>query len=110
MLTISGGFRVFQITLGLQPYIHREFNSCFLLIGLVDNVLFSLLDSIPIFSEGNIVNHISAKDKLAWCCLQCCVIGASNRLFIIQLIEGSNQMNYFVVLLYFNDYFPSQMI
>jgi hypothetical protein len=29
-LTISGEFQVFLITLGLQPYIHKEFDSCFI--------------------------------------------------------------------------------
>jgi hypothetical protein len=30
VLTISGESRVFQITLGLQPYIHKKFDSRFL--------------------------------------------------------------------------------
>jgi hypothetical protein len=112
VLTISGGFRVFLITLGLQPYIHKEFDSCFLLIGLIDNVVFFVLYSIPVCSEGNIVDHISAKHKLTWFCLQCCMIGASNSLVTMQLIEGSNQMDYLLVLLDFHDcfHFPSQMI
>jgi hypothetical protein len=38
------------------------------------------------------------------------MIGASNSIKTMQLIEGSNQMDYFVVLLDFHDYFPSQMI
>jgi hypothetical protein len=38
------------------------------------------------------------------------MIGASNTLVAMQLIEGSNQMDYLVVLLHFHDYFPSQMI
>jgi hypothetical protein len=38
------------------------------------------------------------------------MIGASNRLVTMQLIEGSNQMDYLVVLLDFDDCFPSQMI
>jgi hypothetical protein len=65
---------------------------------------------IPVCSEGNIVDHISAKHKLTWCCLQCCMIGASNSLVAMQLIEGSNQMDYILVLLDFHDYFPNQMI
>jgi hypothetical protein len=66
------------------------------------------LYSIPVCPEGNIVDHISAKHKLTWCCLQCCMIGASNRLVTMQLIEGSNQMDY--LLLDFHYCFPSQMI
>jgi hypothetical protein len=31
VLTISGEFRVFLITLGLQPYILKEFDASFLL-------------------------------------------------------------------------------
>jgi hypothetical protein len=66
------------------------------------------LYSIPVCSEGNIVDHISAKHKLTWCCLQCCMIGASNSLVTMNLIEGSNQMDYLVFLLDFHDYFPNQ--
>jgi hypothetical protein len=51
------------------------------------------------------VDHISAKHKLIWCCLQCCMKVASNSLVSMQLIEGSNQMDYLVVLLYFHDFF-----
>jgi hypothetical protein len=56
------------------------------------------------------VNHFSAKHKLTWCCLQCCVISASNSLVTMQLIEGSNQMDYLIILLDFHDCFPNQMI
>jgi hypothetical protein len=49
------------------------------------------------------VDHISAKHKLAWCSLQCCMISASNRMVTMQLIEGSNQMDYILVLLDFDD-------
>jgi hypothetical protein len=38
------------------------------------------------------------------------VIGDSNSLATMQLIERSNQMNYFLSLLYFHDYFSNQMI
>jgi hypothetical protein len=38
------------------------------------------------------------------------MIGASNSLITMQLIEGSNQMDYLLVLLDFHYYFPSQMI
>jgi hypothetical protein len=38
------------------------------------------------------------------------MIGASNSLESMQLIEGSNQMDYLLVLLDFDDYFPSQTI
>jgi hypothetical protein len=38
------------------------------------------------------------------------MIGASNSLVIMQMIEGSNQMDYLLVILDFHDYFPSQMI
>jgi hypothetical protein len=112
VLTISGELRVFQITLVLQHYIHKEFEFCFLffLIVIIDNVLFSVLHLIPVGSEGNIVDHISAKHKLAWFCLQCCMIGASNSIVAMQLIEGSNQMDYLLVLLDFHDCFPNQMI
>jgi hypothetical protein len=56
------------------------------------------------------VDYTSAKHKLTWCCLQCCMIGASNSMVSMQLIEGSNQMDYPLVVLYFHDWFPSQMI
>jgi hypothetical protein len=112
VLTISGESRVFLITLGLQPDIHKGRNLTivlvFFLIGLIDNVLFSFFYSIPVCSEGNIVDHISAKHKLTWCCLQCCMIGSSNSLVTMQLIEGSDQMDY--LLLDFHDCIPSQMI
>jgi hypothetical protein len=65
---------------------------------------------IVVFSEGNIVDHISAKHKLTWSCLQYCMDGASNSLVTMQLIEGSNQMDYLLVILDFYDYLPSQMI
>jgi hypothetical protein len=38
------------------------------------------------------------------------MIGASNCLVIMQLIEGSNQMDYLLVILDFHYCFPSQMI
>jgi hypothetical protein len=84
----------------------------FFLLGLIYNVPFSFLYSITVCSEGNIVDHISANHKLTWCCLQCCMIGASNSLVAMQLIEGSNQLDYLLVCLDFHDYFlfPSQMI
>jgi hypothetical protein len=88
----------------------RNLNLVFFLIGLIDNVLFSFLYSIPVCSQGNIVIHISAKHKLTWYCLQCCMISASNSMVTIQLIEGSNQMDYLLVLLDFHDCFPSQII
>jgi hypothetical protein len=56
------------------------------------------------------VNHISTKHKLTWCCLQCCMIGASNSIGTIQLIEGSNQMDHLLVIIDFHDYFPIQKI
>jgi hypothetical protein len=82
----------------------------FFLIGLIYNVLFSFLYSIPVCSEVNIVDHISAKHKLTWCCLQCSMIGASNSVVTMQWIEVINQMDYLLVLLDFHDCFPSQMI
>jgi hypothetical protein len=84
----------------------------FFFIGLICNVLFHFLYMIPVFSEGNIVDHISAKQKLAWCCLQCCVICASSSMVTMELIEGVNQMDYLLVLLDFHDsvHFLSQMI
>jgi hypothetical protein len=82
----------------------------FFLNGLIYDVLFSFLYLTPICSEGNIVDHISAKHKLTQCCLQRCMIGASNSLITMQLIEGTNQMDYILVLLNFHDCFPSQMI
>jgi hypothetical protein len=60
----SGELRVFPITLGLQTCIHKEFNFCFFFVGLVNNVLFSLLNMIPIRFKGNIMKHVSAKHKL----------------------------------------------
>jgi hypothetical protein len=82
----------------LKPSIHKEFGfcSCFLFDWNYSDVLFYLLYSIPVFSEGNIVDHISAKYKLAWCCLL--------------LIANANQMDYLRVFLDFHDCFPSQMI
>jgi hypothetical protein len=38
------------------------------------------------------------------------MIGASNSLVTMQLIEGSNQMDYLLVILEFHDCFSSQMI
>jgi hypothetical protein len=38
------------------------------------------------------------------------MIGTSNSMITMQLIEGSNQMNYLLELVVFHDYFPSQMI
>jgi hypothetical protein len=40
------------------------------------------------------------------------MIGASNSMVTMQLIEGSNQMDYLLDLLYYHDcsHFPSQMI
>jgi hypothetical protein len=61
---------------------------------------------ITTFSEGNIVDHISAKHKLAWCCLQCYVIGASKSMTTMQLIEEV----ILHVLLEIHDCFPSQII
>jgi hypothetical protein len=69
---------VLLITLGLQPIFIRDSTLAFFLNGLIDNVMFSFLYSIPVCSEGNIMDHISAKHKFTWCCLQCCMIGASN--------------------------------
>jgi hypothetical protein len=80
------------------------------LIGVIDNILFSFLYLIMIGSEGNIVDHISSKHKLTWCCLQCYMKGASNSIVTMQLIEGGYQMDYLLVLLDFHDYFPNQMI
>jgi hypothetical protein len=37
--------------------------------------------------------------------MQCCMIGASNTLVTMHLIEGSNQMDYLLVCLDFHDYF-----
>jgi hypothetical protein len=82
----------------------------FFLMGLVDRTLFSFFFLISILSEGNIVDHISFKHKLTLCSLQCCVKDASNSMVTIQLIEGSNQMDYLLVLLDFNDCFLTQMI
>jgi hypothetical protein len=59
------------------------------------------------------VDHISAKHKLKRCCLQCCMIGATNSLVTMRFIEGSNQIDYnLAVLLDFHDLFDStsQMI
>jgi hypothetical protein len=38
------------------------------------------------------------------------MIDDENSMVTMQLIEGSNQMDYLVALLDFHDYFPSQMI
>jgi hypothetical protein len=67
---------------------------------------------IPVCSEGNIVDHIFSKHKFTWCCLQYCMIGASNSIATMHLIEGSNQMDYLLILLDFHYcfHFPSQMI
>jgi hypothetical protein len=79
------------------------------LIGIIDNVLFYFLYSILVCSKGNIVDHISAKHKVAVirCCLQCCMIGTSNSLVTMQLIEGTNQMDYLLIILYVHDYFSN---
>jgi hypothetical protein len=70
VLRASEVFRVSLVKLGLQPYIHKEFDSCFLLyFGLFDYVLFSFSNSVPICLKYNIVNHISAKHQLTRCCL-----------------------------------------
>jgi hypothetical protein len=82
----------------------------FFLIGLIDNVRFQLLYMNQLDSEGNIVDHISAKRKSVCYYLQCCVIGTSNSLVTMQLIEGSNQTDYLFVILELHDYFPNQMI
>ena len=76
VLINSGEFRVLLITLGLQPYSYEEFNSYFFFGGLVDYVLLSFLDSIPICFKCNIAS-MSLPNKLAGCCLQICVIVAS---------------------------------
>jgi hypothetical protein len=91
VLTISGESRVFLITLVLQACIHKD-DLVFILIRFIDNILFSILDLIPGGSQGNILDHISAKNKLASYCLQCCVMGASNKLITMQLIKVKNQM------------------
>jgi hypothetical protein len=82
----------------------------FFLIGLIYDVMFSFLYSILVCSEGNNVDHISAKHKLTLCCLQCFMIGSSNIIVTMQLIEGSNKMGNLLVLLDFHYYFQSQMI
>jgi hypothetical protein len=93
---------------------NSTFDFVFFLIGLIDNLLslFLFLYLIPVCSEGNIVNHISAKHKLAWFCQHCCVIGGSNNLLTIQFIKGINEMHYVLVLLDFHDFvsFPTQII
>jgi hypothetical protein len=71
---------------------------------------FFFFNPIPVCSEGNIVDHISAKHKFVQCCLQCFMIGAFNSYVSMKLIEGSNQMDYLLGVLYFHDFFPSQMI
>jgi hypothetical protein len=65
---------------------------------------------IPIDSkkDNNIVDHLSAKYKMAWCCLQCFVIGAYNSIVTMQLIEGrilfsfhnSNNLNISLITLF----------
>jgi hypothetical protein len=72
----------------------RNSTLVFFLILFIDNVVFSCLDSISFCSEDKIVNHIFAQHKLAKCCLQCCMIGASNILLTMWLVEGSYQMDY----------------
>jgi hypothetical protein len=74
---------------------------------LKNNVFFF---KVLFFSEWNIMDHISDKHKLVWCCPQCCVIGVSNSLVTMQLIEGSIQMEYLLSLLDLHNYFPSQII
>jgi hypothetical protein len=100
---------VFLITPCLQPYKHiMNLTLVFFLIGFIDNLLFLFLNLKPVSSEGKNVNHIFAKHKLAWCCLQCCMIGACNILVTMQLIEVVNQMDY--LHLDIHDYLISQMI
>jgi hypothetical protein len=50
---------MFLITIGLQPYIYNKFNTCFLLIGLIDDFMLSFLYLISVFSGGSIMNHIT---------------------------------------------------
>jgi hypothetical protein len=69
------------------------------------------LYAILVCSEGNIVNHICQTQLgVLWCWLQYCVISTSNGMETMQLIEGSNNVDYLLILLEFHDYFPSQMI
>jgi hypothetical protein len=82
----------------------------FFLIGLIYKVLYSFLDLIPVYSEGNIVNHIPTKHKLSRCCLRCGMIYASNISVAMQFIGGSNQADYLILLLYFHDCFPNWKI
>jgi hypothetical protein len=82
----------------------------FFLIGIIDNVL--VFYSILIFYEGNILDHISAKNNFTWCCLKVCLISASDSHLTIHVIEGSHQKDYVFVALDFDDYlhFLSQYI
>jgi hypothetical protein len=45
------------------------------------------------------MNPISAKHKLVWLCMQCCMIGDSNNLVTMKLVEGSNHIDYILFLL-----------
>jgi hypothetical protein len=83
----------------------------FFWVVLADNVMFSLLFSIPAFVEGNIVYHISVTHKFAsnWCCQQWCVICASNSIITMKLIEVVNQMDHVLILLDFDDCFSFQI-
>jgi hypothetical protein len=101
VLTIPGEFWMLVSNL----IFIRNSTLVFFLIVIIDNVLSCFFYSILVCSEGNIVDHISSKHKLTWCCLQSCMIGASNSLVTMQLIEGSNQMKIiFFVLLDFHDF------
>ena len=61
VLRVSTEFRVFPMTLGLQPCIHKEFDFVVFYIGLIDYALLSFWHSIPICLKCNIMNHISDK-------------------------------------------------
>jgi hypothetical protein len=110
MLTISGEFRVFLITLGLQPYIHKEFDSCFCFLFdwnyLQCPVFFFVFNTRLIWRQycGSYLCQ-----NTSWHGVACSNV-RSNSVVTMQLIEGSNQMHYLLLLLDFHDCFPSQMI
>jgi hypothetical protein len=95
---------VFLSTLSLQP--HKLISKLFLvhilfMTRLIDNVLFYFWIQSRFALKELLWIVFLDKHKLAWCCLQCCVIGASNSLVTLQLIEGSNQMDHLFLFLTF---------
>jgi hypothetical protein len=112
-LIISREFRMFQITLGLQPYNHKKFDYCYCFIfsGLtfIISFLFSLFDPSFLWKQNCVSYPCQIQVGMVLPTLLY-EIGASNSLATRQFFKGSNHEDYLLVLLDFNSYFPRQMI